>query len=98
MDFCRILSMLPAVRDKGWVVDLPTEAEWEYACRAGAQTAFHFGDSLSSQQANFNGNTPYGGAAKGPFLQRTTKVGSYPPNPSGLYHMHANVLQWCKDW
>jgi formylglycine-generating enzyme required for sulfatase activity len=85
------------VRDKGWVVDLPTEAEWEYACRAGTETAFHYGGSLSSLQANFNGNNPYGGAAKGPFLQRTTEVGSYAPNAWGLYDMHGNVLQWCKD-
>ncbi|MCI0455811.1 MAG: SUMF1/EgtB/PvdO family nonheme iron enzyme [Gemmataceae bacterium] len=97
-DFCRIVSLLPAVRDKGWVVDLPTEAEWEYACRAGTETAFHYGNALSSAQANFNGNNPYGGAAKGPSLQRTTKVGSYAPNAWGLYDMHGNVLQWCKDW
>jgi formylglycine-generating enzyme required for sulfatase activity len=98
MDFCRVVSLLPAVRDKGWVVDLPTEAEWEYACRAGTQTAFHYGNTLSSQQANFNGDYPYGDAAKGPNLQRTTKVGSYEPNAWGLYDMHGNVLQWCKDW
>jgi formylglycine-generating enzyme required for sulfatase activity len=98
MDFCRIVSLLPAVRDKGWVVDLPTEAEWEYACRAGTQTAFHYGDSVSSRQANFNGENPYGGADKGPNLQRTTRVGSYEANAWGLYDMHGNVLQWCKDW
>ncbi len=97
MDFCRAVSLLPAVRDKGWVVDLPTESEWEYACRAGTETAFHYGNSLSSEQANFNGNNPYGGAAKGPFLGRTTKVGSYTANAWGLYDMHGNVLQWCKD-
>jgi formylglycine-generating enzyme required for sulfatase activity len=97
MDFCRIVSLLPAVRDKGWVVDLPTEAEWEYACRAGTETAFHFGNSLSSRQANFNGNKPYGDTAKGPFLERTTKVGCYEANAWGLYDMHGNVLQWCKD-
>jgi formylglycine-generating enzyme required for sulfatase activity len=90
--------MLPAVKNKGWVVDLPTEAEWEYACRAGTETAFHYGNSLSSQQSNFNGNNPYGDASKGPNLQRTTKVGSYAANAWGLYDMHGNVLQWCKDW
>jgi formylglycine-generating enzyme required for sulfatase activity len=97
MDFCRIVSLLPPVRDKGWVVDLPTEAEWEYACRAGTKTPFHYGNSLASQQANFNGNKPYGGAARGPNLQRTTKVGSYEANAWGFYDMHGNVLQWCKD-
>jgi formylglycine-generating enzyme required for sulfatase activity len=98
MDFCRIVSLLPAVRDKGWVADLPTEAEWEYACRAGTETAFHYGNSLSSRQANFDGNNPYGDAAKAPNLQRTRKVGSYKANAWGLYDMHGNVLQWCKDW
>jgi len=97
MDFCRAVSLLPAVRDKGWVVDLPTEAEWEYACRAGTATAFHYGNSLSSLQANFNGNNPYVGAAKGPNLGRTSKVGNYESNAWGLYDMHGNVLQWCKD-
>ena len=96
-DFCRIASLLPAVRDKGWVVDLPTEAQWEYACRAGTETAFHYGDTLSSRQANFNGEKPYGGAPKGEFLRRTSKVGSYPANAWGLFEMHGNVLQWCKD-
>jgi formylglycine-generating enzyme required for sulfatase activity len=96
-DFCRIVSLLPGLKDKGWVADLPTEAEWEYACRAGTETPFHYGNALSSLQANFDGNAPYGGGAKGPFLQRTSKVGSYPANAWGLYDMHGNVLQWCKD-
>jgi formylglycine-generating enzyme required for sulfatase activity/alpha-beta hydrolase superfamily lysophospholipase len=98
MDFCRIVSLLPAVREKGWVVDLPMEAEWEYACRAGTDTPFHYGASLSSLQENFNGNSPYGDAAKGPYLERTARVGSYAANAWGLYDMHGNVFQWCKDW
>jgi formylglycine-generating enzyme required for sulfatase activity/dienelactone hydrolase len=98
MDFCRIVSLLPGVRDKGWVADLPAEAEWEYACRAGTKTAFHYGDALSARQANFNGENPYGDAPKGPHLQRTTKVGSYEANAWGFYDMHGNVFQWCKDW
>ena len=76
---------------------LPTEAEWEYACRAGTTTAFDCGDSLSSNDANFNGNFPYGGAAKGPSVENTTPVGSYRPNVFGLYDMHGNVWQWCQD-
>ena len=97
IDFCHVVSLISEVRDKGWVVDLPTEAEWEYACRAGTQTPFHYGNSLSSTQANFNGNGLYGGAAKGPTLGRPSKVGSYAPNAWGLYDMHGNVLQWCKN-
>ncbi|HLJ95573.1 MAG TPA: SUMF1/EgtB/PvdO family nonheme iron enzyme, partial [Gemmataceae bacterium] len=98
MDFCRMVSLLPAVKEKGWVIDLPTEAEWEFACRAGTNTEFYYGNSLSSIQANFNGKSPYGGAAKGPFLGRSTKVGSYAANAWGLFDMHGNVNQWCKDW
>jgi formylglycine-generating enzyme required for sulfatase activity len=77
---------------------LPTEAEWEYACRAGTTTAFYFGDSLSSKQANFDGNYPYGKAKKGPYLEKTSPVGSYEPNAFGLYDMHGNVWEWCQDW
>ena len=82
----------------GYVYRLPTEAEWEYACRAGTTTATAYGDSLSSSQANFNGENPYGGAAKGASLGRTSKVGSYAPNAWGLYDMHGNVWEWCLDW
>jgi formylglycine-generating enzyme required for sulfatase activity len=98
MDFCRMVSLLPDLKGNGWVVDLPTESEWEYACRAGTNTVFHDGNSLSSEQANFNGKSPYGGAAKGPSLGRPTKVGSYQANSWGLFEMHGNVNQWCKDW
>lgn len=76
---------------------LPTEAEWEYVCRAGTSTATAFGDRLTSRQANFNGQEPYGTREKGPNLQRTTPVGSYPPNAWGLYDMHGNIAEWCWD-
>jgi formylglycine-generating enzyme required for sulfatase activity len=96
--FCAKLSALPEEKKAGRTYRLPTEAEWEYACRAGTTTPFNVGAALSSEQANFNGNFPYGGAAKGPFLRRTAKVGSYRPNAWGLYDMHGNVYEWCNDW
>lgn len=74
---------------------LPTEEEWEYCCRAGTTTEFYFGDTLNSNQANFNGNFPYGNTDTGPYLQRTCNVGSYWPNNFGLYDMHGNVWEWC---
>jgi len=79
---------------------LPTEAEWEYACRAGRTTPFGIGDgtSLSSTQANFDGNFPYGGAAPSQYLNETTLPGRYEPNAWGLYDMHGNVSEWCQDW
>ncbi len=76
---------------------LPTEAEWEYACRSGTTTNFAFSDSLSSGQANIDGNEPFGNALKGMFLQRTSEVGNYSPNNWGLYDMHGNVWEWVED-
>jgi len=84
-------------RNDGFVYSLPSEAEWEYAARAGTTTAFAFGDSLSSRQANFNGNYPFGNAEKGPYLEKTTKVGSYDANAWGLHDMHGNVWEWVED-
>ena len=98
VEFCRRLSELPSERAERRVYRLPAEAEWEYACRAGTNTAFAFGDCLSSLQANFNGNFPFGDAPKGPFRARTTEVGSFEPNPFGMYDMHGNVWEWCSDW
>jgi formylglycine-generating enzyme required for sulfatase activity len=96
--FCARLSALPAERRAGRVYRLPSEGEWEYACRAGTTTPFSFGKSANSTQANFDGNHPYGAAGPGPHLGRTTKVGSYKPNKFGLFDMHGNVYQWCSDW
>ena len=80
----------------GYEYRLPTEAEWEFACRAGTTTASAYGDTLRSTQANFNGNFPYG-ADDGPYLQGTAPVGSYAPNAWGLYEMHGNASEWCLD-
>lgn len=79
-------------------IRLPTEAEWEYACRAGTTTPFNTGDNLTTEQANYNGNYPYNKNPRGKYLQRTTSIGSYPPNAWGLYDMHGNVYEWCNDW
>jgi formylglycine-generating enzyme required for sulfatase activity/serine/threonine protein kinase len=78
---------------------LPTEAQWEYACRAGTRSAFHFGDVLNGDQANCDGNNPYGTATKGKYLEKTCPVNSldYPANAFGLHHMHGNVWEWCLD-
>jgi len=77
---------------------LLTEAEWEYACRAGTQTPFAYGNDLDSTMANFDGNYPYGSGRKGQYRQTTVAVGSFRPNAWGLYDMHGNVYEWCQDW
>ena len=84
-------------RKVGRKVGLPSEAQWEYACRAGTTTATSFGKTLSSKQANFKGD-PYNGAEEGPSLNRAAPVGSYQGNPWGLYDMHGNTFEWCRDW
>jgi uncharacterized protein (TIGR02996 family) len=97
--FLKRLSELPQEKNTARRNRLPGEAEWEYACRGGhGSDPFHCGRSLCSAQANFDGRHPYGSAAGGPCLERSCRVGSYPPNAFGLYDMHGNVWEWCSDW
>lgn len=77
---------------------LPTEAEWEYCCRAGTKTPFHCGETISTDRANYNGDFVYGDGKKGVNREKTTSVGSFPANAWGLHDMHGNIAQWCQDW
>jgi formylglycine-generating enzyme required for sulfatase activity len=91
--FCDKLS-----KKENKVYTLPTEAEWEYACRAGTKTSFCLGNVISTDQINYNGNKIYGDGKKGVFRKKTMEVGSLPPNKWGLHDMHGNVWEWCEDW
>ena len=81
----------------GQAYRLPSEAEWEYACRAGTRTAFSFGDGISAALANYDGNYSYNGSPKGIYRKGTSRVGEFAPNPWGLYDMHGNVWEWVQD-
>ena len=91
--FCQKLS-----KRTGKTYRLPSEAEWEYACRAGTKTPFHFGETITTDLANYNGNYTYGQGPKGVYREETTEVGSFGvANNFGLYDMHGNVYEWCLD-
>ena len=111
VEFCNRLSeregLRPAYRisgdDVNWIETsngyrLPTEAEWEYACRAGTTTPFSFGNNITPDQVNYHGDRPYRGGRKGRYRERTVDAGSLPANPWGLHEMHGSVWEWCWDW
>jgi formylglycine-generating enzyme required for sulfatase activity len=92
VEFCKKLS-----QKTGRKYRLPSEAEWEYACRAGTTTPFHFGETITTELANYDPSQTYANEPKGQYRQQTTDVGSFPPNAFGLYDMHGNVWEWCQD-
>ena len=89
----KLNHVLPALE-----LRLPSEAQWEYACRAGSETPFSFGETIMTDQVNYDGNHPYGDAEDGEYRQETVVVKSLPCSDWGLYEMHGNVWEWCQDW
>ncbi|MFN6211932.1 MAG: formylglycine-generating enzyme family protein [Microcystis sp.] len=92
VEFCQRLS-----KATGRDYRLPSEAQWEYACRGGTTTPFYFGETITPDLANYDGNYIYAQGPKGIYRQETTPVGKFPPNAFGLYDMHGNVQEWCAD-
>jgi eukaryotic-like serine/threonine-protein kinase len=92
-EFCQKLS----AKSDDYIYRLPSEAEWEYACRANTMTPFAFGETITPELVNYDSNYPYAQAAKGEYRCKTTRVGSFPANSFGLYDMHGNLSEWCSD-
>ncbi|NEP41564.1 MAG: SUMF1/EgtB/PvdO family nonheme iron enzyme [Okeania sp. SIO2G4] len=91
-EFCEIFSQITGKNYR-----LPSESQWEYACRAGTTTPFYFGKTITTELANYNARETYASAPKGIYRNKTTNVGIFPPNTFGLYDMHGNVWEWCAD-
>jgi formylglycine-generating enzyme required for sulfatase activity len=94
-EFIRLLN--ERFESEGIVFSLPTEEQWEYGCRAGTTTPFSFGDNITTDQVNFDGSYPYKDGAVGEYRKKTVPVKALPCNQWGLYQMHGNVWEWCKD-
>ncbi|NET53519.1 MAG: formylglycine-generating enzyme family protein, partial [Merismopedia sp. SIO2A8] len=92
-EFCKKLTQ----KTTGRSYSLPSEAQWEYACRARTKTPFYFGETITTDLVNYNGNYKYASAETGVYRKTTTEVGKFPPNAFGLYDMHGNVWEWCLD-
>jgi formylglycine-generating enzyme required for sulfatase activity len=92
LNFCKKLSRQTSLQFR-----LPSEAEWEYACRANADTPFYCGETITTELANYNGDYTYNSESKGVYRGQTTRVGIFPPNSFGLYDLHGNVWEWCAD-
>ena len=92
VEFCERVSKLTGRKYR-----LPSEAEWEYACRAGTTTPFYFGETITPELVNYDGDSTYGDGPKGEYREQTTPVGQFPANAFGLYDMHGNVFEWCQD-
>jgi formylglycine-generating enzyme required for sulfatase activity len=95
IEFCARLSKLSKLTGREY--RLPSEAEWEYACRAGTTTPFYFGETITGELANYDVSNIYADEPKGKYRKETTPVGQFPSNAFGLYDMHGNVWEWCAD-
>lgn len=92
VEFCQRLS-----QRTGKNYHLPSESQWEYACRAGTMTPFYLGETVTPEFVNYDGNHPYKNAPRGVYRQHPLEVGKFPPNGFGLYDMHGNIWEWCQD-